>query len=110
MTRRDEVVVNIHDFVEEGDSDHTAATQRALYYADHINKLKDEIDRLKAELAEARKVPDGWKLVPVEPTDEMYKSGYEADHHEDKWGYYVMYANEKGVYRAMINTAPEYRP
>lgn len=27
-------------------------------------------------------VPDGWKLVPVEPTAEMCKAGYEA---QDKW-------------------------
>ncbi len=27
-------------------------------------------------------VPDGWKLVPVEPTEEMCKAGYMA---KDKW-------------------------
>lgn len=34
-------------------------------------ELQVEIDRLKAELAEARKVPDGWKLVSNEVTISM---------------------------------------
>lgn len=34
------------------------------------------IDALKAELAEARKVPDGWKLVPIESTGPMVNAAW----------------------------------
>lgn len=43
------------------------------------NFFKDaEIAELRAALA-AKAVPDGWKLVPVEPTCEMIDAFHEAD-------------------------------
>ena len=56
-----------------------------------------EIDRLKAELAEARKVPDGWKLVPIKPTAAMVFN-VKNDH--------ISIFN---LYSAMLDASPEYR-
>ena len=49
-------------------------------------------------------VPDGWKLVPVEPTDDMFIEGMEADCRgrpsidDDK--------HVRSIWRAMLSTAP----
>lgn len=55
-------------------------------------------------------VPDGWKLVPVEPTEEMCKAGYEA---QDKWRSEQCdnfkerrYSFSQPRYKAMIDVAP----
>lgn len=44
--------------------------------------------------------PEGWKLVPVEPTDEMVEAG---DHEIEKWG---VDASSSGAFRAMLAAAP----
>jgi|GEM_PF-5990422 len=55
-------------------------------------------------------VPDGWKLVPVEPTAEMCKAGYEA---QDKWPSEQCdnfkerhYSFSQPRYKAMLAAAP----
>ena len=48
------------------DADYGAYVEYADYAA-----LEAELAKLKGELARLRAVPDGWKLVPVEPTSEM---------------------------------------
>jgi NTP pyrophosphatase (non-canonical NTP hydrolase) len=55
-------------------------------------------------------VPDGWKLVPVEPTAEMCKAGYEA---QDKWPSEQCdnfkerhYSFSQPRYKAMLAEAP----
>lgn len=71
-------------------------------------------------------VPDGWKLVPLEPNDGMYQAAHDAlRKHLDslskeerlkrygkpgKRGYYV-YNNVKHRirYKAMIEAAPEFK-
>lgn len=65
---------------------------------------------LKAGPVTASTVPDGWKLVPVEPTEEMCKAGYEA---QDKWRSEQCdnfkerrYSFSQPRYKAMINAAP----
>ena len=45
--------------------------------------------------------PEGWKLVPVEPTDEMVEAG---DHEIEKWG---VDASSSGAFRAMLAAAPQ---
>ena len=45
-----------------------------------------------------RRVPDGWKLVPIEPTHLMERAGHEAE--ADSLGIAAQ------IYRAMINAAP----
>ena len=49
-------------------------SQRSDWKQEYIH-LKAEVESLKRQLAEAR-VPDGWKLVPVEPTEEMVAIGF----------------------------------
>ena len=46
-----------------------------------------------------RRVPDGWKLVPIEPTHLMERAGHEAE--ADSLGIAAQ------IYRAMINAAPK---
>ncbi|WP_312120303.1 hypothetical protein [Kosakonia cowanii] len=55
---------------------------------------------LKAGPVTAATVPDGWKLVPVEPTKEMIDAG---------WSYYMTTKSPSslGVYGAMLAAAPE---
>ena len=40
-------------------------------------------------------VPEGWQLVPVEPTEEMLDAGYFTNH-----------GANRGIYRAMLAAAP----
>lgn len=65
---------------------------------------------LKAGPVTAATVPDGWKLVPVEPTAEMCKAGYEA---QDKWPSEQCdnfkerhYSFSQPRYKAMLAAAP----
>lgn len=48
-------------------------------------------------------VPDGWKLVPVEPTDKMVQATHHLDlsYMPDQWG-----ADRAAIYRAMLAAAP----
>ena len=41
-------------------------------------------------------VPEGWQLVPVEPTEEMLDAGYFTNH-----------GANRGIYRAMLAAAPK---
>lgn len=53
-------------------------------------------------------VPDGWRLVPVEPTDEMLAAAMECDDvvfdKEDDTAFCVQFDN---IYSAMLEAAPE---
>lgn len=44
-------------------------------------------------------VPDGWKLVPVEPTNDMLNAGYFTNNEANK-----------SIYSSMLAAAPEYKP
>lgn len=77
-------------------------------FSDPIDGIEDEY--FYAAPAINFSVPDGWKLVPVEPTDEMCKAGYEA---KDKWPSEradtkkeMRYLWTKPRYKAMIDAAP----
>ena len=48
------------------------------------------------------KVPDGWRLVPFEPTKEMSIAGCQVPLNKA--------ARHNTVYRAMLAAAPEYKP
>lgn len=55
--------------------------------------------------------PEGWRLVPVKPTDEMCKAGYQA---RDKWNSMqcdnqreMYYSFSEPRYKAMVAAAPE---
>lgn len=76
----------------------------------HNAAMLEKIAMLKAEPVTAATVPDGWKLVPVEPTDEMCKAGYEA---QDKWPSAQCdnfkerrYSFSQPRYKAMLAAAP----
>lgn len=45
------------------------------------------------------KVPDGWKLVPMEPTNDMLNAGYFTNNEANK-----------SIYSSMLDAAPEYKP
>ena len=60
-----------------------------------------EMEECKPEF----KVPDGWKLVPVEPTYGMAICGEEA-----WWGGETDSESIIMGYRAMLAAAPEYKP
>ena len=55
----------------------------------------------------APSIPEGWKLVPIEPTPKMMRVAQKADH--EGW---LEYDGEdvKRVYRAMLAAAPEAKP
>lgn len=61
---------------------------------------------LRAHLAMRPSAPDGWVMVPVEPTDEMVESAWDSDaadyvgEHKRIWQVAV-------AYRAMIAAAPK---
>ncbi len=52
----------------------------------------------RAESAESKLVPVGWKLVPIEPTPEMMVAGTLVSEFQE---------DPSGMYRAMIEAAPE---
>lgn len=53
-------------------------------------------------------VPEGWKLVPVEPTDEMYEAGYNKlrDIHSGPFNGSPSLGHSGVVYRAMLAASP----
>lgn len=73
---------------------------------------RKEIDRLRAKLASRAGVPDGWKLVPVEPTREMLDAGMDVLMNQceisvNEYGdIEVETITPRRVYRAMLAAAP----
>ena len=62
-----------------------------------------ERDQLRAELEKVR-VPEGWKLVPVEPTREMLDRG--SHNVNCNYHYGTMETIAKHAYKAMLTAAP----
>ncbi|EPA7682675.1 hypothetical protein ACQ5AL_000020 [Pseudomonas aeruginosa] len=58
--------------------------------ADHIRRLEIRIHELRTAQAQ-HSVPEGWKLVPVEPTEDVleaiHNGGYVGDDQELRWFY-----------------------
>jgi hypothetical protein len=89
-------------------------------YIPGTSSYHEEKAKLRAMIEDALKAPDGWKLVPVEPTDEMLDAtfisqyGYInttfkelADKHSG--GIVEQIRNYlSGDYKAMLSAAPEY--
>jgi hypothetical protein len=62
-------------------------------------------------LGERQAAPSGWKLVPIEPTDEMLDDGHEALddlHHTGRFGECpgLKWGDAKACYQAMLSAAP----
>jgi hypothetical protein len=72
---------------------------------DDNEKLRAEIERLRAV---AQAVPEGWKLVPIEPTAEMIETGCDNNptmfNEDTDDGFAADVAND--VYVAMVRAAP----
>lgn len=65
------------------------------------DKTLDALAAIEAALAAPEPsppVPEGWRLVPIEPTDEMIWQGGSALHDRGE--------NTEGIYAAMLSTAP----
>ena len=107
------------------------AVEQALAALDEIawsNNTRRQSDRaddarivLRAALEQSQvnsqEIPEGWKLVPVEPTDEMREAGKDA-HYEaetrisdaDAWsltGFAHRTVRASYIYRAMLAAAPQ---
>lgn len=71
-----------------------------------------EADELRAAIESAlreqvREVPEGWKLVPVEPTIEMLDSVYSFEVEVDLGGTQTLFPTEYlEIYQRMLSTAP----
>jgi len=71
------------------------------YPASGRTKQDEALAAVRAALSRLSAVPEGWKLVPVEPTDEMEiaaENDYEKAHSH--------FPNWKQAYRAMLSAAP----
>lgn len=92
------------------------ASGRETYYKNGLgDTVGPAIGALHAELAKPQGEPDGWKLVPIEPTADMYIRGGEAffdlvgpatddgDTEEDQ-------EHAASIYRAMLSAAPQAQP
>ena len=63
------------------------------------------------EMEECRpefKVPDGWKLVPVEPEFAMLAADGCKEHHDGQECNF--HKNRRRIWSAMLSAAPEYKP
>ncbi len=66
-------------------------------------RLVEYEDRIRSALASPT-IPEGWKLVPVEPTDAMIDAGEDEARERRSVGMQV-YASD--IYHAMLSTAPK---
>ena len=83
------------------EADLSTAEAKSVAEANAI--LTAENDQLRAELENVR-VPEGWKLVPVEPTREMLDRG--SHNVNCNYHYGTMETIAKHAYKAMLTAAP----
>lgn len=94
--------------------------QEANKYRDSVLGENDSSEQSKRKIsAQAINIPDGWKLVPIQPTEQMIINGFESEPTEsfssdDEWEKYTAMSGckqasyrAKRCYDAMINSAPE---
>ena len=83
-----------------------------------VREMQETEQRLRAEIARLqviadRAVPDGWKLVPVEPNEAMLKKGALAYSQKERDMYSPTPTEEPGIgsegycYLAMLAAAPQ---
>ena len=85
--------------------------------ASEFNAIEALLAALEQPQADSPEIPKGWKLVPVEPTEEMHDAGknahYEAETRTsdaDAWsltGFAHRGVRASYVYRAMLAAAPQ---
>jgi hypothetical protein len=80
----------------DSEGERCAFDGRVVSYADHLAAMRSR----------AEGVADGWKLVPVEPTKEMFKAAHDIDIscHAGNYGYGG--ADPGQIYEAMLSAAP----
>lgn len=71
---------------------------RRLAFDGDFFAILELLDRLET----ASTIPEGWKLVPINPVQEMSEAGVYAGG--------IYYDIVDAVYEAMVNIAPEYKP
>ena len=88
----------LHPSIKEGVE--AAFEQRAGWQ----EKIARALRHLRDDAAQAQPVPDGWKLVPTEPTDEMYAAmpAYDGHMYSDPFNREDFLQD----YAAMLNAAP----
>jgi len=64
--------------------------------ADSYDAMMDRVQAAIAALEAETGEPQGWKLVPIEPTPEMWKAGLAN-----------LFKDVDGVWKAMIEKAPK---
>lgn len=78
-----------------------------------IEELRGECNGYKRDMladrieAEGIAPPDGWVLVPIEPTAEMADSAIQHLDDDPDPQYYYKLTTAKEVYKAMLATAPK---
>lgn len=69
----------------------------------NVSHGKNYIETIRAALTAQASVPEGWKLVPIEPTNNMIANAYNRRMNRHvKYG--EMYAD---IYTSMLNAAPQ---
>lgn len=88
---------------------HRAAMQADVTLINEVdNHSEHNLDMGKAEPVTAAMVPDGWKLVPVEPTERMVIDGFESEPDEtfsepEVWeAYQAMSGCRQAAHRARL--------
>lgn len=64
----------------------------------------DIVDKMNQQLAEMRRQLEGWKLVPIKPTEEMLKAT-EAAYETDCFGTKAAWPSD--LWREMVAAAPQ---
>ncbi len=76
-------------------------------YVQHFDQKEEELRQREAHLSARQAAPDGWRLVPAEPTTEMTKAGGDVEVEGDFGGEQVLFGSEvKQIYAAMLSAAP----
>jgi hypothetical protein len=70
-----------------------------------IPELEAQRDQLRAELEKVR-VPEGWKLVPVEPTREMWEAVNKLDDEMAAGGYDGKGCSIEQAWNCLLDFAP----
>lgn len=72
-----------------------------------MDRLKQWLDKYFA-MIQAPAVPEGWKLVPIEPTSDMKSAGLDVEVGEE--GLVLTWEESVRIYKAMLAAAPEVKP
>ena len=73
----------------------------AKYIADAIGEMRRKLDAGEDRIAELETLPDGFKLVPIEPTEKMLAAA-QRNH--------GLSSTAEGIYWSMLAAAPEVMP